>query len=52
MRIVIPTIGSRGSVQPCIALAQGFGKAGHGEQFRAGNGLQNSVRLIEEAFNR
>jgi len=29
MRIVIPTIGSRGDVQPFIALAQGLGHAGH-----------------------
>lgn len=29
MRIVIPTIGSRGDVQPFIALAQGLGRAGH-----------------------
>ena len=29
MRIVIPTIGSRGDVQPFIALAQGLGQAGH-----------------------
>lgn len=30
MRIVIPTIGSRGDVQPFIALAQGLTRAGHG----------------------
>ena len=29
MKIVIPTIGSRGDVQPFIALAQGLEKAGH-----------------------
>ena len=29
MRIVIPTIGSRGDVQPFIALAQGLQRAGH-----------------------
>jgi UDP:flavonoid glycosyltransferase YjiC (YdhE family) len=29
MRIVIPTIGSRGDVQPFIALAQGLARAGH-----------------------
>jgi sterol 3beta-glucosyltransferase len=29
MKIVIPTIGSRGDVQPYIALAQGLGRAGH-----------------------
>jgi sterol 3beta-glucosyltransferase len=29
MRIVIPTIGSRGDVQPFIALAQGLAHAGH-----------------------
>lgn len=29
MRIVIPTIGSRGDVQPFIALAQGLRRAGH-----------------------
>jgi sterol 3beta-glucosyltransferase len=29
MRIVIPTIGSRGDVQPFIALAQGLTRAGH-----------------------
>ena len=29
MRIVIPTIGSRGDVQPFIALAQGLNQAGH-----------------------
>jgi len=29
MKIVIPTIGSRGDVQPFIALAQGLAKAGH-----------------------
>ncbi len=29
MRIVIPTIGSRGDVQPFIALAQGLERAGH-----------------------
>jgi sterol 3beta-glucosyltransferase len=29
MRIVIPTIGSRGDVQPFIALAQGLNRAGH-----------------------
>jgi sterol 3beta-glucosyltransferase len=30
MNIVIPTIGSRGDVQPFIALAQGLERAGHG----------------------
>ncbi len=30
MRVVIPTIGSRGDVQPFIALAQGMRRAGHG----------------------
>ena len=29
MRILIPTIGSRGDVQPFIALAQGLERAGH-----------------------
>lgn len=29
MKIVIPTIGSRGDVQPFIALAQGLARAGH-----------------------
>jgi len=29
MKIIIPTIGSRGDVQPFIALAQGLEKAGH-----------------------
>ena len=29
MRILIPTIGSRGDVQPFIALAQGLIRAGH-----------------------
>ncbi|MGW8145173.1 MAG: glycosyltransferase, partial [Anaerolineales bacterium] len=29
MRIVIPTIGSRGDVQPFIALSQGLMRAGH-----------------------
>ncbi len=29
MKIVIPTIGTRGDVQPFIALAQGLGRAGH-----------------------
>ena len=29
MKIVIPTIGSRGDVQPFIALAQGLVQAGH-----------------------
>jgi sterol 3beta-glucosyltransferase len=29
MRIVIPTIGSRGDIQPFIALAQGLTRAGH-----------------------
>jgi sterol 3beta-glucosyltransferase len=29
MRIVIPTIGSRGDIQPFIALAQGLMRAGH-----------------------
>jgi sterol 3beta-glucosyltransferase len=29
MKIVIPTIGSRGDVQPLIALAQGLQRAGH-----------------------
>jgi len=29
MKITIPTIGSRGDVQPFIALAQGLVKAGH-----------------------
>lgn len=29
MKIVIPTIGSRGYVQPFIALAQGLERAGH-----------------------
>lgn len=29
MKIVIPTIGSRGDVQPFIALAQGLGRVGH-----------------------
>jgi UDP:flavonoid glycosyltransferase YjiC (YdhE family) len=28
MRVVIPTIGSRGDVQPFIALAQGLDRAG------------------------
>jgi sterol 3beta-glucosyltransferase len=29
MKILIPTIGSRGDVQPFIALAQGLSRAGH-----------------------
>jgi sterol 3beta-glucosyltransferase len=29
MKILIPTIGSRGDVQPFIALAQGLNQAGH-----------------------
>ena len=29
MRVIIPTIGSRGDVQPFIALAQGLARAGH-----------------------
>ena len=29
MKIVIPTIGTRGDVQPYIALAQGLKRAGH-----------------------
>ena len=29
MKVVIPTIGSRGDVQPFIALAQGLARAGH-----------------------
>jgi UDP:flavonoid glycosyltransferase YjiC (YdhE family) len=29
MKIAIPTIGSRGDVQPFIALAQGLGRVGH-----------------------
>ena len=29
MKIVIPTIGSRGDMQPYIALAQGLERAGH-----------------------
>lgn len=29
MKVVIPTIGSRGDVQPFIALAQGLIHAGH-----------------------
>jgi sterol 3beta-glucosyltransferase len=29
MKIIIPTIGSRGDVQPFIALAQGLVQAGH-----------------------
>src|SRR5512136_2146037 len=29
MRILIPTIGSRGDVQPFIALAQGLARSGH-----------------------
>jgi hypothetical protein len=29
LRVVIPTIGSRGDVQPFIALAQGLKRVGH-----------------------
>lgn len=29
MQIIIPTIGSRGDVQPFLALAQGLVRAGH-----------------------
>ncbi len=29
MKILIPTIGSRGDVQPFIALAQGLARVGH-----------------------
>lgn len=65
MKIVIPTIGSRGDVQPFIALAQGLAAAlgelardgemraaaaALGEQIRAENGVAEAVRVIEEVM--
>lgn len=42
MNIVIPTIGTRGDVQPFIALAQGL--------IGAENGVENAVHLMKATF--
>jgi UDP:flavonoid glycosyltransferase YjiC (YdhE family) len=43
MRIVIPTIGSRGDVQPFIALAQGLARVGHDVRLASHPGMQGLV---------
>jgi sterol 3beta-glucosyltransferase len=43
MRIVLPTIGSRGDVQPFVALAQGLASAGHQVTVASHPGMQPLV---------
>lgn len=43
MRIVIPTIGTRGDVQPFIALAQGLGRSGHTVTLMSHPGMRSLV---------
>jgi sterol 3beta-glucosyltransferase len=43
MRIIIPTIGTRGDVQPFIALAQGLVRAGHTVTILSHPGMRNLV---------
>lgn len=42
MKLVAPTIGSRGDVQPFVALAQGLKRARHG--------IDVAISLIEETL--
>jgi UDP:flavonoid glycosyltransferase YjiC (YdhE family) len=51
MRIVIPTIGSRGDVQPFIALAQGLAGAGHAVMLASHPVMQTLVRSHGVAFH-
>ncbi|HSF81775.1 MAG TPA: hypothetical protein VLA49_11105 [Anaerolineales bacterium] len=59
MRFLIPTIGSRGDVQPFIALALAElthnprfrqSAASLSQQIRLENGIENAVSLIEATF--
>lgn len=50
MRIAIPTIGSRGDVQPFIALAQGLARAGHDVRLASHPGMQGLVESHGVAF--
>ncbi|MGD8807289.1 MAG: glycosyltransferase [Chloroflexota bacterium] len=43
MRVLIPTIGSRGDVQPFIALAQGLEQAGHAARLMSHPGMRSLV---------
>ncbi len=50
MRILIPTIGSRGDVQPFIALAQGLVSAGHIVRLASHPGMKRLVESHGVAF--
>ena len=50
MKILIPTIGSRGDVQPFIALAQGLNSAGHKVILASHPVMQNLVRTYGISF--
>jgi sterol 3beta-glucosyltransferase len=50
MRVLIPAIGSRGDVQPFIALAQGLARAGHAVTLASHPAMQSLVRAYGVAF--
>ena len=50
MRILIPTIGSRGDVQPFIALAQGLARAGHAVTLATHPAMQSLAQSHGVAF--
>ncbi|MFC2038072.1 glycosyltransferase [Chloroflexota bacterium] len=50
MEIVVPTIGSRGDVQPFIALAQGLVQAGHRVTLASHPVIKTSVKSYGVTF--
>jgi len=51
MKIVIPTIGTRGDVQPYIALALGLINAGHGVTLATHPTMRTLVESYDVAFS-
>ena len=49
MKITIITAGSRGDVQPFVALGQGLKKAGYKVTIRAEDGIGRAVQFIAMA---
>jgi len=50
MRVVVLAVGSRGDVQPCIALGHGLQLAGHSVKVATHQEFQDAVRAIDLGF--